>query len=149
MQLQEHFTELTNPRRGKGAHPLLTIVAIAVCAIISGADDFVAIAHFARRKPKWLKTLLDLSNGVPPHDRFNQVLAAIRPDELEQRLVNWITALQDITDGQIIASDGKTLRRRYDRASGKPSIHGQHVNGGQKTWRWAGSGGRLKNGALR
>jgi predicted transposase YbfD/YdcC len=122
-QLQEHFAELTDPRRGKVTHPLLTIVAIAVCAVICGADDFVAIAHYGRTKQKWLKKWLDLSNGVPSHDRFNQVLAAIRPEEFEQCLLHWITALQDITDGQIIAIDGKTLRRSYDRASGKSAIH--------------------------
>lgn len=123
VQLQDHFAELTDPRRGKVTHPLLTIVAIAVCAVICGADDFVSIAHFGRMKRKWLKKFLDLSNGVPSHDRFNQVLAAIRPEEFEQCLLNWITALHDITSGQIIAIDGKTLRRSYDRASGKSAIH--------------------------
>jgi hypothetical protein len=76
-QLQEHFAELTDPRRGKVTHPLLTIVMIAVCAMICGADDFVAIAQFGRLKRKWLAKFLDLSNGVPSHDRFNQVLAAL------------------------------------------------------------------------
>ena len=122
-QLKEHFAELTDPRRGKVTHPLLTIVSIAVCAVICGADDFVAIAHFGRMKRKWLAQFLDLSHGVPSHDRFNQVLAALRPDEFERCLLNWITTLQDITDGQIIAIDGKTLRRSYDRASGRSAIH--------------------------
>lgn len=123
VQLQDHFEGLTDPRRGRVTHPLLTIVAIAVCAVISGADDFVAIAHYGRTKRKWLETFLDLSRGVPSHDRFNQVLAAIRPDEFEKCLLSWITALQDITDGQIIAIDGKTLRRSYDRASSQSAIH--------------------------
>jgi hypothetical protein len=103
LRLQDYFAELTDPRRGKVTHPLLTIVATAVCAVLSGADDFVAIAHHGRMKQKWLKKWLDLAHGVPSHDRFNQVLAAIRPEEFEQCLLNWITALQDITDGLIIA----------------------------------------------
>ena len=122
-QLQEYFEELTDPRRGKVTHPLMTIVTIAVCAVICGADDFVAIARFGRLKRKWLAKFLDLSNGVPSHDRFNQVLAALRPEEFEKCLLSWITALQDISDGKIIAIDGKTLRRSYDRASGKSAIH--------------------------
>ena len=122
-QLKGHFEELTDPRRGKVTHPLLTIVTIAVCAVICGADDFVAIAQFGRLKKKWLAKFLDLSHGVPSHDRFNQVLAALRPEEFEKCLLNWIMALQDVSDGRIIAIDGKTLRRSYDRASGKSAIH--------------------------
>lgn len=121
-QLKGHFAELTDPRRGKVTRPLLTIVTIAVCAAICGADDFVAIAQFGRLKKKWLAKFLDLSNGVPSHDRFNQVLAALRPEEFEKCLLNWIMALQDVSDGRIIAIDGKTLRRSYDRASGKSAI---------------------------
>ena len=123
VQLSDHFMGLTEPRRGKVTHPLLTIVTIAVCAVICGADDFVAIAHFGRLKRKWLEKFLDLTNGIPSHDRFNQVLAAIRPAEFEKCLLSWISALHEITDGQLIAIDGKTLRRSYDRASGKSAIH--------------------------
>jgi len=123
VQLSDHFMDLTEPRRGKVTHPLLTIVTIAVCAVICGADDFVAIAHFGRLKQKWLEKFLDLTNGIPSHDRFNQVLAAIRPAEFEKCLLSWISALHEITDGQLIAIDGKTLRRSYDRASGKSAIH--------------------------
>lgn len=77
VELSDHFAELTDPRRGKVTHPLLSIVTIAICAVICGADDFVAIAQFGRLKRKWLAKFLDLTNGNPSHDRFNQVLAAI------------------------------------------------------------------------
>ena len=123
VQLCDHFSELTDPRRGKVTHPLLSIVTIAVCAVICGADDFVAIAQFGRLKRKWMAKFVDLSNGIPSHDRFNQVLAAIRPAEFEKCLLSWISALHEISDGQIIAIDGKTLRRSYDRASSKSAIH--------------------------
>lgn len=123
VQLSDHLSELTDPRRGKVTHPLLSIVTIAVCAVICGADDFVAIAQFGRLKRKWLAKFVDLSNGIPSHDRFNQVLAAIRPAEFEKCLLSWISALHEISDGQIIAIDGKTLRRSYDRASSKSAIH--------------------------
>ena len=123
VELCDHFSELTEPRSGRVTHPLLNMITIAVCAVICGADDFVAIAEFGRLKRKWLAKFLDLTNGIPSHDRFNQVLAAVRPDEFEKCLLSWIAALHDITDGQIIAIDGKTLRRSYDRASGKSAIH--------------------------
>ena len=91
--------------------------------MISGADDVVAIAKFGRTKKDWFSKYLDLSSGIPSHDRFNAILALIRPDEFEKCLLGWITALQDITDGQIVAIDGKTLCRSYDKASSKSAIH--------------------------
>ncbi len=117
IKIQDYFQNLTDPRRGKITHPLLNIVVISVCAVICGADDFVAITTFAKKKRKWFETFLDLSNGIPSHDRFNAILAAIKPAEFEKCLLEWITALHAITNGQIIPIDGKTLRGSYDKAS--------------------------------
>lgn len=122
-KIQDHFATLTDPRRRRVTYPLINIVVIAVCAVICGADDFVAIAHYGRKKRKWFARFLDLKDGIPSHDRFNAILAAIKPAEFEQCLLSWITALHDITDGQVIAIDGKTLRRSFDAASGKAAIH--------------------------
>jgi predicted transposase YbfD/YdcC len=122
-RLQDHFTELTDPRRGEPTYPLINVVVIAVCAVISGADDFVAIAKFGVTKRAWLARFLDLQEGIPSHDRFNAILAAIRPAEFEKCLLSWITALHEISDGQLIAIDGKTLRRSFDTASSKAAIH--------------------------
>jgi predicted transposase YbfD/YdcC len=94
-----------------------------LCAVICGADDFVAIARWANSKQDWLAKFLDLSSGVPSHDRFNAVVALLRPHEFEQCLLNWITALHEVTGGQVIAIDGKTLRRSYDKANAKAAIH--------------------------
>jgi predicted transposase YbfD/YdcC len=96
---------------------------MGLAAVICGADDFVAIANWARVKRDWLARFLDLSAGIPSHDRFNAVLAAILPAEFEKCLLGWITALHEVTQGQIIAVDGKTLRRSFDKASGKSAIH--------------------------
>jgi len=118
----------------------INIVTIAICAVICGADDFVAIAKFGRVKRKWLSRFLDLKDGIPSHDRFNAILAAIKPAEFEACLLNWITALHEITDGQLVAIDGKTLRRSFDAASGKSAIHmvsawatANHISLGQVT----------------
>jgi len=122
-RVQDHFAELTDPRRREVTYPLINIVVIAICAVISGADDFVAIAKFGRTKRKWFARFLDLKNGIPSHDRFNAVLAAIKPAEFEKCLLSWISALHEITDGQVIAIDGKTLRRSFDAANSKAAIH--------------------------
>lgn len=122
-RLQDHFAELTDPRRREVTHPLINVVVIAICAVICGADNFVAIAKFGRTKREWLSKFLDLSSGIPSHDRFNAIFAALKPGEFEKCLLSWITALHEITDGQVIAIDGKTLRRSFDAASSKAAIH--------------------------
>lgn len=122
-RISDHFEELTDPRRREPIYPLINVVTIAICAVLSGADDFVAIAQFGRLKKDWLSKFLDLSAGIPSHDRFNAILAAIKPDEFEKCLLSWITAIHEITEGQIVAVDGKTLRGSYDRGNSETAIH--------------------------
>jgi predicted transposase YbfD/YdcC len=122
-RIQDHFSGLTDPRRREVIYPLINIVTIALCAVICGADDFVAIATYGREKRQWLSKFLDLSSGIPSHDRFNAILGALKPAEFERCLLSWITALHEITGGQIIAIDGKTLRGSFDAASSKSAIH--------------------------
>ena len=122
-KIQHHFATLSDPRRRKVTYPLINIVVIAVCAVICGADDFVAIADFGKTKRKWFARFLDLKSGIPSHDRFNAILATIKPAEFEQCLLSWVTALHEVTAGQVIAIDGKTLRRSFDKATGKAAIH--------------------------
>jgi hypothetical protein len=78
---------LTDPRRREVTYPLINIGVIAVCAVICGADDFVAIAEFGRKERQSLARFLDLRNGIPSHDRFNAILAAIKPMEFEKCLL--------------------------------------------------------------
>jgi len=121
--IEECFSEVTDPRRREGTYPLINFLVIAICAVICGADDFVAIAEFGRAKKKFLERFLDLSAGIPSHDRFNAIFRAIKPAEFEKCLLRWITALHEVTDGQVVAIDGKTLRRSFDAASSKAAIH--------------------------
>ena len=122
-KIAKHFASLTDPRRRKVTYPLINIVTIALCAVIAGADDFVTIAAWGRQKRAWLARFLDLSNGIPSHDRFNAVFKAIKPGEFERCLLSWITSLHDVTAGQVVAIDGKTLRQSFDKAAGKSAIH--------------------------
>jgi predicted transposase YbfD/YdcC len=122
-RIQDHFQHLTDPRRGRVVYPLINIVTIAVCAVICGADDFVSIAEFGRNRRDWLAKFLDLSTGIPSHDRFNAIFGALKPAEFERCLLSWITDLHEISGGQIVAIDGKTLRRSFDAATSKSAIH--------------------------
>jgi len=122
-RIQDHFKELTDPRRRTVTYPLINVVVIAVCAVICGANDFVGIARFGRARREWLSQFLDLKSGIPSHDRFNAIFAAIKPAEFEKCLLNWVMALHEVTEGQVIAIDGKTLRRSFDAASSKAAIH--------------------------
>jgi predicted transposase YbfD/YdcC len=121
--IKEHFADLSDPRRREVTYPLINVVVISVCAVICGADDFVAIAKWAETKKDWLSKFLDMRAGVPSHDRFNAIMAAIKPAEFEKCLLSWITSLHAVTAGQVIAIDGKTLRRSFDAASSKAAIH--------------------------
>jgi predicted transposase YbfD/YdcC len=121
--IQDHFATLTDPRRRKVVYPLINVLTIAICAVVAGADDFVSIAEYGRKKRTWLSRFLDLAAGVPSHDRFNAILGALRPAEFERCLLSWITALHEVTDGQVVAIDGKALRRSFDAATSKAAIH--------------------------
>jgi len=123
VSMKSHFESLTDPRRKESTYPLINIVTMALCAVVCGADDFVAMAAWANQKKEWLSKFLDMSAGVPSHDRFNAIFRALKPEEFEQCLLQWTTALHKVSKGQIIAIDGKTLRRSYDKASSKSAIH--------------------------
>ena len=87
------------------------------------SDDFVVIAKFGNTNRDWFARFLDLTNGIPSHDRFNAIFAAISPAEFEKCLLSWITALHEIMDGQVIAIGGKTLRRSFGASTNKAAIH--------------------------
>ena len=94
--IKEHFADLSDPRRRDVTYPLINVVVISVCAVICGADDFVAIAKWAETKKDWLSRFLDMSAGVPSHDRFNAIMAAIKPAEFEKCLLSWIISLHAV-----------------------------------------------------
>ena len=121
--LVDQLVTITDPRRGEPVYPLVNVLFMMICGVIAGADDFVAITRFANTKKQWFAKFLDMSQGVPSHDRFNAIFNAIKPEEFEPMLLAWLTQLHQVTQGQVIAIDGKTLRRSYDRASGKAAIH--------------------------
>ena len=128
LSLVHHFADLTDPRVERTRlHELLDIVAIAICAVIAGADTWEHIEQFARAKHAWLKTFLALPNGIPSHDTFARVFARLDPNEFQAAFLGWIGALHEATERRVIALDGKTLRRSFDRANGKSALHLVHA----------------------
>jgi predicted transposase YbfD/YdcC len=121
--LAEHFGQVTDPRQNHVDHLLLDIITIAICAVICGADSWVEVAEFGRTKEKWLRTFLILPHGIPSPDTFGRVFGLIDPDEFQQGFVSWISAISQLTAGQVIAIDGKRVRRSHDGRLGKTAIH--------------------------
>ena len=109
--IPKHFAPLSDPRvEGRTAYPLLNIVFMAICAVICGVDTFTGMEVFAGSKRDWLSRFLDLSQGIPSHDTFNDVLAHLNPTEFERCLLSWVTSLVTVSGGQLLAIDGKTMR---------------------------------------
>ena len=99
-------------------------MVIAILAVICATDNWQEVAQFARAKRKWLKTPRDkLPHGIPSHDTFGRVFAAIQPEAFERCFAAWIQTLAKVRTGELIALDGKTLRRSFDRTSDKAAIH--------------------------
>jgi predicted transposase YbfD/YdcC len=99
------------------------MIAIALCAVICGAESWEDVAEYGRQKEPWLKTFLRLPHGIPSHDTFNRVFRLLRPDHFQACFARWMQALVETTDGRIVAIDGKTLRHSFDRAAGKSALH--------------------------
>jgi predicted transposase YbfD/YdcC len=120
----EHFATLTDPRVDRSkAHVLVEIVTIALCAVICGADDWVAVEAFGREKHQWLRTFLRLPGGIPSHDTFGRVFSRLDPEEVRRCFLNWVQAVVGAPGAQVVAVDGKTLRRSHDRRAGKEALH--------------------------
>ena len=122
--LSEHFSELIDPRTGQRRdHKLVDIVDIAICAVICGADTWVDVENFGKAKLNWFKTFLELPNGIPSHDTFGRVFAHIDPEEFQSCFLSWMQAVSKLINAEVMALDGKKLRRSHDRTLGKAAIH--------------------------
>lgn len=120
----DHFSAVKDPRIDRcKRHKLIDILVIGICAVICGADDWVAMAKFGKAKRTWFSRFLELPHGIPSHDTFRRVFARIDPSSFQQCFLDWIAAIGKVTHGEIIAIDGKTLRHSYDRGGNQGAIH--------------------------
>ena len=124
LALSEHFAALSDPRVERTRlHSLLSIITIALCAVICGAETWNDIEEFGEAKKEWLESFLELPNGIPSHDTFNRVFSALDPEQFRKCFVSWMKAVAAVLPAQVVALDGKTVRGSHDRASGKGAIH--------------------------
>ncbi len=121
--INAHFASLPDPRSGNATqHELLDIVTVTICAILCGADSWTEVEVWGQAKQAWLKTFLELPNGIPSHDTFGRVFAQLDPKEFQRCFLNWVRAVSKLTKGQVVAIDGKKLRRSHNRRLGTKAL---------------------------
>lgn len=122
--LEAHFGDMTDPRVDRTKrHKLFDIIAIAICGVICGADSWTEIEEFGLVRQAWLKGFLELPNGIPSHDTFGRVFARLEAKEFHRRFSEWVRSVATLTGGQVVAIDGKTMRRSHDRTNGQDALH--------------------------
>ncbi len=123
-KLKEHFLSVPDPRVNRNkSHPLVNILVIGFAAILCGAEGFTEIAQFGRHKRSFFERFLDLSAGIPSHDVFNDVFAAIDTEAFASFFAAWVRACFDIPEGSTINIDGKTMRGSKSPSKAKRALH--------------------------
>ena len=121
--IEEHFGKIPDQRVvTRSSHKLLDIIANAILAILCGADGWVAIETYGKAKEEWLKTFLELPNGIPSHDTFGRIFSQLEPEILEQNFQEWIKVIAGKLGLKVVAIDGKSLKGSYDRESSLKSL---------------------------
>jgi predicted transposase YbfD/YdcC len=124
LSLFRYFEGLEDPRDGPALrHLLMDVVVIALCAVICGANTWVDVENFGLAQYGWLKLFLELPNGIPSHDTFGRIFAALDPVQFERCFHAWMNVAAQTFRGQVIAIDGKTARRSHERILGKRALH--------------------------
>ena len=117
------FAELPDPRRAQGQrNKLIDILFIALCAVLCGADDFTEMEEVGHAKETWLRQFLELPHGIPSHDTFGRVFALLEPHAFAAAFRRWTSGVAQVMAGEVVAVDGKTVRRSSDRAAGREAI---------------------------
>ena len=120
----EHFSTLEDPRIERGKeHQLLDIVVLAICAVVSGAEGWEGIELFGQTRLGWLRRYVPLANGIPAHDTLARVLSRVSARGFEECFASWVGACAQVTEGEVIAIDGKTSRRSHDHRSRQSALH--------------------------
>jgi predicted transposase YbfD/YdcC len=122
--LLQHFSTIDDPRiERQKKHLLPNIFFITICAVICGADDWVTVEEFGNTNEKWFEEQLDLKYGIPSHDTFSRVYSLIETQQFSDCFSRWVSDIAQLSEGEVIAIDGKCLRGSIDRASNKAAIY--------------------------
>ena len=121
-----NFENMKDPRRttkGNYLHPLNEILFLVISAVISGADGWTSIEVFGKAKLSWLREFMPYKNGIPSHDVLGKLFARLSSKEFTTCFTNWVNSMSDLTHGEVVAIDGKTIRNSNDDADSKSAIH--------------------------
>ena len=122
--LEQYFGGVDDPRVDRTKrHKFIDILVIGICTVICGGDDYASMEAFGKAKEAWLRTILELPNGISSHDTFWRVFSALDAEQFQACFLEWMADISDLTGGEIIALDGKQLRRSHDKSKGKAAIH--------------------------
>jgi len=122
--LIEIFRGIPDPRTGNAIrHKLDEILSIAILAVLCECSKFTEMELFGKEREEWLRTFLTLENGIPSHDTFGDVFAALSPEAIQTRFISWVDTIREKISGDIVPIDGKTIRRSKDLANNKRAIH--------------------------
>jgi len=122
--LASHFARLADPRSAeKVRHKLLDLIILAVLGALAGADAWTEIESFAEDHEEWLRSFLQFSGGIPSHDTFGRVFSRIDPKAFTECFLSWVQAIRPLMPRDVVALDGKTLRRSFDSAAEKSALH--------------------------
>jgi predicted transposase YbfD/YdcC len=120
----QFFAGLTDPRVERTeTHLLEDIIFIAIASVICWAETWNEMEDFGKAKGKWLRTFLKLPNDIPTHDTFNRVFSALEPEQFEECFLKWTRWVSELTAGEVVSFDGKTLRRSAGRSNSKRAVH--------------------------
>lgn len=118
------FADLPDPRLDRTRlHSLSDVIVLTLCGVLCGVDNWVELERFCRAKLKWFRTFLELPNGIPSHDTFGRVFSLLDPDAFRACFVRWVESMATLEVGDVIAVDGKSIRRALDAASGAAPLH--------------------------
>jgi len=122
--LISHLSQITDPRSGKNRlYPLEEILLLCISAVISGADGWKSIADFGHIKLNWLRKFLPFENEIPSEDCIAWVMARLSPKKFQECFIAWTKSISKLTDGEVVAIDGKTVRGSRDPGNGRAAIH--------------------------